>query len=404
MPYLNSFTRAAKARYEASVLRASTNLAPVRPLVLIESDDWGRCGTPSRDSIHALCGAGLLRSPGPWDFYGLETAGDVEALTRCLSTVRDRDGRSACMTANIIMANLDVERKSSSLCKPRRSGAGAEHFNPGGTSIDGLTLVSLDEGLPSPWTEDLPAIYREAEETGAFRPELHGLTHFSTPVLAAALQDDGDLGQRVRALLATGTPYLRSVTPELNFALVDGRYGRERVLPAASQREWLTAAISIFERLFARKPASFCPPGYRYDSETLSLLKEFRIGSIQTVHQSGFVEVGGVVSTGRNVAFEPVLVQVSPRRLVDGAYGEAICAARRGQPIVICSHSINYMSRFVNRSAEALQALQALLRRLVQDLPDLRFCHVDEAVEAWRRRDPEWYRSPRPREILARLI
>ena len=81
----------------------------------------------------------------------------------------------------------------------------------------------------------------------------------------------------------------------------------------------------------------------------------------------------------------------------------AVRAVRQGRPIVICSHSINFIERFMHRSEQGRHALFTLLARLVNELPDLRFASVDEAVAAWRRKDRNWFRSPNRGELIARI-
>src|SRR6516225_6734870 len=68
-------------------------IAPVRPIVVIESDDWGRVGLPSLQSMERLQAAGVAIGASPWDFYGLESEDDVIRLGDLLSEFRDSDGR-----------------------------------------------------------------------------------------------------------------------------------------------------------------------------------------------------------------------------------------------------------------------------------------------------------------------
>ena len=68
-------------------------IAPVRPIVVIESDDWGRVGLPSLASMEQLQAAGVPIGASPWDFYGLESEDDVIRLGDLLSQFRDGDGK-----------------------------------------------------------------------------------------------------------------------------------------------------------------------------------------------------------------------------------------------------------------------------------------------------------------------
>src|SRR5215469_3615169 len=53
----------------------SDSLAPRRPIVVIQSDDWGRVGIPGLDALERVKVAGANVGASGWDLYGLETVG-----------------------------------------------------------------------------------------------------------------------------------------------------------------------------------------------------------------------------------------------------------------------------------------------------------------------------------------
>ena len=79
-----------------------------------------------------LRAAGVTIGDQPYDFYTLETADDLAALSGVLSKHRYSAGRNPCIAMNFILANLDFDRMS------------AEGFR----TIHG---IALNEGLPQPW-------------------------------------------------------------------------------------------------------------------------------------------------------------------------------------------------------------------------------------------------------------
>src|SRR5271155_243258 len=81
-----------------------------RPLVLFQSDDWGRAGVRDREGWEELRAGGLNLGEKPYDFYSLETAEDVGALGEVLRKHRDSTGRRPSMVMNFIMANVDFDR------------------------------------------------------------------------------------------------------------------------------------------------------------------------------------------------------------------------------------------------------------------------------------------------------
>ena len=70
-------------------------VAPTRPIVIIESDDWGRTGLPSLAAMEQLKVAGTPVGESPWDFYGLESEDDVIQLGDTLSEFHDADEKPA---------------------------------------------------------------------------------------------------------------------------------------------------------------------------------------------------------------------------------------------------------------------------------------------------------------------
>lgn len=93
----------------AWVLRQkATFQAPRRPLVIVQSDDWGRTGMPERLCRDRLRAASLTVGKSPWDRYGLETAEDLgrvddddKELPRQIATMVGRpDDRRAVRAAD----------------------------------------------------------------------------------------------------------------------------------------------------------------------------------------------------------------------------------------------------------------------------------------------------------------
>src|SRR5271165_1335307 len=78
-----------------------------RPLILLQSDDWGRVGLRDREGLEELRAAGIGIGERVYDFYTFETAEDVNALAAALKRHRDSVGRSPCLQMNFIVGNLN---------------------------------------------------------------------------------------------------------------------------------------------------------------------------------------------------------------------------------------------------------------------------------------------------------
>src|SRR5690349_14143368 len=105
-----------------------------RPLVLLQSDDWGRVGLRDYEGLNELTAAGLKIGERPYDFYTLETAEDLAAVSRMLKSHRDSSGRPACLGMNFITANLDfsaMENAGTIVMRPLANGLPSGWHRPG---------------------------------------------------------------------------------------------------------------------------------------------------------------------------------------------------------------------------------------------------------------------------------
>ena len=55
-----------------------------RPIVILQSDDWGRVGVRDAEGLEQLRSAGLTLGESPYDLYTLETAEDLNAAREML--------------------------------------------------------------------------------------------------------------------------------------------------------------------------------------------------------------------------------------------------------------------------------------------------------------------------------
>jgi hypothetical protein len=358
---------------------------PVRPTVLIQSDDWGRVGLPDFSSIARLKARFPLVGRSSWDYFGAESLEDIQKLGGVLSKVQDRDGRPACMTANVVMANADLRRMAQ------------ENF-------DTFRAVALHEGFPEPWPKwNVVGAYLELINAGVWYPALHGYTHFSPEMMLQAWHDTGDLGERARYLFCEDIPYLASVTPEFNFALLRRHSSGELFASREEQRGWVMAGVDLFQRCFGMKPLSTCAPGYRANETTYALWSDLGFGVVQTASGKVACASGGLLEIPRNVFFEPALSD-SADRAVGDALRQAELAVSAGKIIVVCSHSINFMEQHLGRRRQSLEALKTLLNEFVRRWPDLRFAHDGDVHLAWGTGDRGWFERPSLSSVRRRLV
>ena len=222
-----------------------------RPLVLLQSDDWGRVGLRDRAGLEQLRSAGLELGERPYDFYTLETAEDLAALTTMLKRHRDSSGRHPCVEMNFILANLDFAKMSAEgfqqihLTAPGRGPSPG--LDPRGANGSITRRNRRRSVLPGPARHD--AFCRSAVERN-----LHG---------------EGERADLLRTLWRAGTPYIHWRMPWIGYEYWDPEQPEdERFLPAEKQTELIGHTVGVFAKLFSTLPRSACAPGYRANDDT----------------------------------------------------------------------------------------------------------------------------------------
>ncbi len=332
-----------------------------RPLVLFQSDDWGRAGVRDREGWEALRAEGLNLGEKPYDFYSLETAEDVRALAELLRMHRDSTGRSPSMVMNFIMANVDFDR-----------------VEPGQKQIP---LRPLTAGWPGEWHRpQLLEAYQHGIRERLFYPALHGLTHFCEPAVARELAAGGERSQLIRNLWKAEAPYIHWRMPWIGFEYWDPEMPTaRRFLSLDEQRVAIARAAGIFCQMFASAPFSACAPGYRANADTRTAWFGSGVRVAQNGAQNGpggdpggpFLDENGMLHTFRTVEMEPAVAPCDVEKLLAQA---EMCFAR-GLPAVISIHAINFHSTIQDFRTPTLKLMDEFLSALENKWPDLLYLH-----------------------------
>jgi hypothetical protein len=350
--------------------RRAMDLFPVegfyfdRPLVLVQSDDWGRVGLRDREGLEQLQLAGVALGERPYDLYTLETAEDLAALSQVLRGHRDSTGRHPCVQMNFILANLDFAR------------IGADGFRR-------IHLLPLAEGFPPSWERPgLLDAYRRGIADGVFHPALHGMTHFCRPAVEAQLVGDGERGKFLRTLWQAGTPYIHWRMPWIGYEYWDPEKAKdERFLPAEKQLELIGQAVGAFAKLFSVVPRSACAPGYRADDDTHVAWAQHGIRIAQNgpgIMTPPHFDRHGILQLSRTVEFEPA---VDASFSVDACVRQAEECFVRGMPAIVSVHAINFHSTVRDFRSSTLKFLDELLTAIESKHSDLLYLHDEDLYE-----------------------
>ncbi len=335
-----------------------------RPLVLLQSDDWGRVGVRDQEGCEELRAAGLNLGEHPYDLYSLETAEDVLAVAETLESVRDSVGQPACLEMNFLTSNVDFQKTA------------AQNFRQ-------IILRPLLEGLPAHWKRPgLYEAYSQGIQKRVFAACLHGATHFCHQALAETLTDAGQRGELLRTLWKAETPYIHWRMPWVGYEYWNpNRAEGEQFLAAKEQERWISLAAHWFQQFFGDRAVSACAPGYRADETTRRLWREQGIRIAQNgpgAMLSPRFDEFGLLHTYRSIDFEPAL---NPELRFEDGLVVAKKSFAAGVPFIVSVHSINFHSTLAPFRQRTLPLLRDLLYGLAKFYPDLLFVNSRQLLQ-----------------------
>jgi len=338
-----------------------------RPLILFQSDDWGRVGVRDREGWNELLANGLNLGEQPYDHYSLETCDDLQALSVTLKKHRDSAGRHPCLGMNFVTANVDF---------PRAVEVESEQ----------IPLRPLTEGLPEPWQHPgLLDAYQQGVRDGLFFPALHGLTHFCSAAVARELRVDGERRRLLHTLWRAGTPYIYWRMPWIGYEYWDPHQPSDRrFLPFAEQCLAIQCAAEIFRTLFGSTPLSACAPGYRANQDTKRAWFDVGVRVVQGgpgEKREPSLDTSGMLLAFRNVEMEPATGACGLENIVKQAND---CLAQ-GLPAIVSVHSINFHSTLHDFRTPTLALLDAFLAAMEKQWPDLLYVHDGDLWQAVNR-------------------
>jgi len=334
-----------------------------RPLLILQSDDWGRAGLRDREGFEQLRAAGLELGEQPYDLYTLETAEDLGALSQVLKRHRDATGRPAVCVMNFITANLDFAKMAES---------GSEK----------IRLRALADGLPDGWNRPgLLEAYREGIAAGVFYAALHGTTHFCRSAVEAQAGAGSERGRLLRTLWTAGIPYIHWRMPWIGYEYWNPeRVENEQFLSGSEQVELIGAGVGLFARMFSTVPRSACAPGYRSNAATARAWAQYGVrcaqngpGKLTPPHFDRSL----ILQLYRTLDFEPA---VDAGFSMDACVERAEQCFREGIPAIVSMHAINFHSTVRDFRSRSLEALDQFLSALETRHPEMLYVHDEDVL------------------------
>lgn len=335
-----------------------------RPLLLIQSDDWGRVGVRDEEGFEELRQAGLSLGENPYDFYTLETSEDVDALMTVLRRHKDGVGRSAVVAMYFVVANVDFAKAAQS-------------------NFREIPMRPLAEGLPGRWRRPgLLDAYRRGVAEGSIFAALHGSTHFCRPAVQRALAAGTERAQLLQTLWKAENPYIFWRMPWIGYEYWDPECSAEaHHLPVDLQSRAISEAVQGFKLIFRSAPTSACAPGYRADTNTHRAWQEAGIKIAQNGPggmRAPTFDRYGLLNIYRNIDFEP---GVDPDFSLERCLRSAADCFAQGIPAVLSIHSINCHSSLKSFRSRTLRFLHEFLSQIEKRFPDLLYMHDADLYE-----------------------
>lgn len=344
-----------------------------RHIVVIESDDWGSIRMPSKNVYKQFLDKGIRVDKDPYCKYdSLATAQDLEALFNVLTSVKDKNGRNAVLTADTIVANPVFE-------KIKESGFKEYFYEP------------FTETLKrSPLHDNAFELWKQGMSAGIFRPQLHGREHLNVKKWLRTLQSGDEI---TKLSFELGTFGLTSSVDSRIKNNYMGAFNSGLDEDIEEYDQILKEAQELFINIFGYKSESFIATTYTWNPKIEYSLKKNGIKYLQgMVHQKipldddttftykknnfiGRKSPSGLTYLMRNCYFEPSQSTASAEDCLE----RVKIAFRWKKPATISMHRLNVIGAIDedNRSNN-LNSLKWLLKSIVKLYPDVEFMSSDE--------------------------
>ncbi|QBQ54483.1 glycosyl hydrolase [Nitrosococcus wardiae] len=320
-----------------------------RPVLIIESDDWG---------------------PGP-----AEHAEVLSRLIATLSSHRDCSGHPAVMTLGLVLSIPDTNR------------------------IRQVSAIEYHRRrIDHPQFAKILAAICEGEKLNVFSLQLHGMEHFWPPALLSAAGTDSTIKQW---LTTEEFPNTEELPSPLQSRWIDAVGLPSTPLSEAAITAAVAEEIQAFSSIFGRLPQVVVPPTFIWNE---MVEKQWTQAGVQIIvtpgrrleHRdktgkpvpigpplfNGMHSTSGAIYVIRNSYFEPQWGHTAQRALQKLEQNWQLA-----RPTLFESHRFN----FTGAAAEADQAFTELHRLLAQALkryPDLLFMGTAQLMEQMLKQDP----------------
>lgn len=346
-----------------------------RPIVVIESDDWGSIRMPSVKVLDDLKAKGYRYA----DYIGydkydtLASNDDLEVLLDTLSSVKDSEGNQARLTMNTVVCNPNFERI--------RQSAYQEYYYE--LFTDTLKRYPNHDRSFSLWKSGI--------DSGVFHPQFHGREHLNVQMWLRLLR------KGCKSVLDSFDKHVISMIVEESD---DPRVHALAAYNVSSKEDYsfvkqsIIDGLDLFEHMFGYRSESMIAPNYTWDTVVEDVASSCGVKFLQggrthryshyvlsnggrnVIRYTGQRNNSGQVYMVRNCSFEP---SEYAWKNADLCLSQVKKAFDDGRPAIISSHRQNFIGGLYpyNRDNN-IKEFQLLLKTIIAKYPDVIFLSSDE--------------------------
>jgi hypothetical protein len=337
-----------------------------RKIVAFFVDDWGAIRIRDKKAYLALKKAHVDLDSNRFNSRDtLASKDDFSALYDVLSSVKDKNNKSAVFTALSAVANPDFEKIA--------TGNFQEYFYEPFSE-------TLKRYFPS---SNVMELWFQGIKEGLFHPQFHGREHLNVHFWMKALQaGDKNVCKSFELQSIGPEPVIKSNYKSNYMAAYD--FESEDELKELVQIS--SEGIDLFKEIFKYQPTLFTAPSLIHNSAIEPALKEKGIELVDRAkitfeplgnanYRKKYIYLGQKnkerqTYVTRNCVFEPTYRSDS----VESTLQDITTAFRWGKPAIISSHRVNFVGGIeeANRK-QGLSSLREVLKQIVKRWPDAEF-------------------------------
>jgi len=354
-------------------------------IVVIESDDWGSIRMASKSAFDYFQKQGYPVDQCSYNRYdALECNEDLEQIFDALSTVKDKKGHPAIITANHIAANPDFE-------KIKSSGYQEYHYE---SFTDTLNRY--------PQHDHVISLYKEGINKKLLQPQFHGREHLNVKRWMRSLQQGNQASLEAfdQNMFSVHQPY----DPGNKNLFLDA-FDYDQPEDSGYIEAIVKDGLDLFSETWGFQSRSFIAGCYIWHSSLEKTLTAKGVKYIQgMVIQNEPIAEPGTFNYNKRYHYQGQKNQYGQRYLVRNAFFEpsqnptfdwvSDClnrietAFRWRKPAIISSHRLNFMGFIDATNRERnLKLLKQLLSEIVKEWPDVEFMSSDQLGDLMEKKE-----------------